>query len=63
MEAGLARLVRQPGKVGKQDDFSCVYLRTFHPAYRDNFVVLTLFRQLLKIACGIIFELSSRQPG
>ena len=43
MEAGLACLARQPGKVGKQDDFSCVYLRKFHPDYRDNFVVLTLF--------------------
>jgi hypothetical protein len=40
MEAGLARLARQPGKL---DEFLFVYMRKFHPACRDNFVVLTLF--------------------
>jgi hypothetical protein len=39
MEAGLAHLVRQPGK----QDFFSVYMRKFYPACQDNFVVVTLF--------------------
>jgi hypothetical protein len=39
MEAGLARLASSP-VTGM--NFSCVYMRKFHPACRDNFVVLTL---------------------
>jgi hypothetical protein len=41
MEAGLARLARQPGI--KRDEFLLCLYEKFHPACRDNFVVLTLF--------------------
>jgi hypothetical protein len=34
-------------------------MREFHPACRDNFVVLTVVKNSLR---GGIFELSSRQP-
>jgi hypothetical protein len=40
MEAGPARLARHPGK---RDEFLlCLYMRNFHPACRDNFVILIL---------------------
>ena len=38
-------------------NFFSVHVRKFHPACQDNFVVVTLFGQLLKIACGGIFDL------
>jgi hypothetical protein len=38
-------------------------MRKFYPACQDNFVVVTLFWQLLKIACGGIFDLLSWQPS
>jgi hypothetical protein len=41
MEAGLARLARQPGK---RDEFLlCLYEKISYPACRDNFVVLIWF--------------------
>ena len=45
MEAGLARLVRQPGK--KRDEFLLSLYEKFHPACRGNFVVLTVVKNSL----------------
>jgi hypothetical protein len=47
------------GESASKTNLSCVYMRKFHPACRDNFVVLTV----IKIACSGIFELSSWKTG
>jgi hypothetical protein len=40
MEAGLAPL--------SEMNFSCVYMRKFHPACQDNFAVLTVVKNSLR---------------
>jgi hypothetical protein len=56
MEAGLARLARQPGK---RDEFLLCLYEKISSRLPGQFLVAVS----LNIACGGIFELSSRQPG
>ena len=57
MEVGLARLARPLGQRDESVIKCHVFIRKFHPVYRDNFAVLTLFKQLLKIANRAVFDL------
>ena len=61
MEVGLARLARSLGQRDESVIKCHVFIRKFHPVYRDNFAVLTLFKQLLKIANSAVFDLSPGQ--